>query len=207
MAGREQVMTRPPVTSDDAPIYLELSVRSLGLTDDQFFRLCRDNPELNFELSAEKDLIIMSPNKPKTSRRNSKINQRLANWAEQDGSGVCFDSCAIFTLPNGAKRSPDASWPRSVWDQLTPEQQEDFDRISPDFVIELRSRIDRLSRLQKKMTEYIQNGVRLGWLLDPYELRVYIYRLGQPPECIDNPDFISAEPVLPGFRFNFQEIL
>lgn len=208
MAGRDQIMTRPPVTSHDDSIYFELNVRSLGLTDDQFFRLCSDNPELNFELSAERELIIMSPSRPKTSWRNAKITQRLANWTERDGAGVCFDSCAVFTLPNEAMRSPDGSWfPRSHWDRLSAKEQEEFHHICPDFVIELRSRSDKLVRLQKKMVEYIQNGARLGWLLDPYERCAHIYRPSVPPECIENPEQISGDPVLPGFRFNFREIL
>src|SRR5229473_3244252 len=138
-------MERTPVTVTDDEFCLVLDVSDLGLTDDQFFRLCRDNEELRFEVSAEGELIIMSPNKPKTGRKQSIINQRLRNWAERDGTGEVFDATSIFTLPNGAKRAPDASWIlKERWNSLTEEQQDSFSPICPDFVIELRSPSDRL---------------------------------------------------------------
>jgi Uma2 family endonuclease len=201
-------MSPPAGSHIENGLYLTLDTRSVELTDDQFFRLCSDNPELQFELSAERKLIIMSPGGKRTSWRNAKINQRLANWSDQDGTGIFFESNAIFTLPNGAKRSPDASWmPMSRWDQLSEEEQEDGGVICPDFVVELRSRTDRLPRLLKKMDEYVRNGARLGWLLDPYERRVHIYKPGEPPAIEENPEYIAGDPVLPGFRFNFREIL
>jgi Uma2 family endonuclease len=201
-------MARPPSIEQDAPFRFSLDVSSVCLTDDQFNRLCSDNPELNFELTADRELIIMSPVGSKTGNREAKIIGRLANWAEQDGTGDCFGSSAGFTLPNGAKRSPDASWIKSSrWEGLTPEQQEELAPICPDFVVELRSPSDRPSELQEKMTEYIQNGARLGWLLDPFEKRVHIYRPGRAPESLENPESVSGEDVLPGFQFNFQEII
>lgn len=208
MAGRGQLMS--PFTASDVECqpYVTLNVSSVELTDDQFSRLCSDNPELQFELSAERELIIMSPTGKRTSWRNSKINQRLANWTDQDGAGITFESNAIFTLPNGAKRSPDASWMLlSRWDRLSEEEQEDGGVICPDFVIELLSRTDRVARLQNKMAEYIQNGARLGWLLDPYKRQVHIYMPAEPPAVLENPEYIDGDPVLPGFRFSFQEIL
>ena len=201
-------MERTPVTVTDDEFCLVLDVSDLGLTDDQFFRLCRDNEELRFEVSAEGELIIMSPNKPKTGRKQSIINRRLGNWAEQNGTGEVFDATSIFTLPNGAKRAPDASWIlKDRWNSLTGEQQDSFSPICPDFVIELRSPSDRLRVLKAKMEEYRANGARLGWLLDPIANRIYIYRPGEPVQETEKPEIISGGPVLPGFSFDFREIL
>jgi Uma2 family endonuclease len=186
---------------------LVLNVQSVNLTDEQFYDLCRDNPELRFELTAEKELVIMSPTGSKTGWRNGKISQRLANWTEQDGTGICFDSSAGFTLPNGAKRSPDASWLRlEEWQALTADQQDEFAPVCPDFVVELRSPTDSLASLQEKMNEYIENGAQLGWLFDPKTKRAYIYRPNQPVECLENPASMSADSVLPGFQFDPREI-
>ena len=201
-------MARPPSIEQHAPFRFSLDVSSVCLTDDQFSRLCSDNPELRIELTADRELIIMSPTGSKTGHREAKIIQRLGDWAEADGTGLCFSSNAVFTLPNGAKRMPDAAWIASTrWEKLTPEQQEGFALICPDFVIELRSRTDLPSELESKMAEYIQNGARLGWLLDPVEKRVHIYRPRQGPECLENPEYVTGEDVLSGFKFNFHEIL
>lgn len=197
----------PSTIEQNAPSWLMLNVQSVHLTDEQFYRLCGDNPDLRFELTAQRELVIMSPTGSKTGWRNSKINQRLANWTEKDRTGVSFDSSTGFTLPNGAKRSPDAAWVRrEVWESLTDEQQEEFAPICPDFVIELRSAHDSLTSLQEKMDEYIENGTQLGWMFDAKYKRVYIYRPNQPVECLENPSAISGEPVLSGFVFDASEI-
>jgi Uma2 family endonuclease len=194
-------------TGYEEPRSFMLNMESVYLTDDQFYGLCRDNPDLRLELTAKRELVIMSPTGSKTGNRNSKINQRLANWAEDDDTGVCFDSSAGFTLPNGAKRSPDAAWVRrEVWEALSDEEQDKFAPICPDFVVELRSPDDSLAELREKMDEYLDNGARLGWLFNPPDKRVYIYRPGQPVECLENPTSVSGEPELPGFVFNPSEI-
>jgi Uma2 family endonuclease len=199
-------MARLPVTETQTYFRLVLSLRSVGLTDDQFFRLCSDNRDLRIEMTAPKELIIMSPTNPKTGWRNAKITARLVVWAEQDGTGVVFDSSSIFTLPNGAKRSPDASWiPKSRWKFV--DDEDEFHEICPDFVIELRSTSDRLRDVEEKMEEYMANGSKLGWFLDPYKNRAVIYRPGQPPERIESPTILSGDPLLPGFKFDFREIL
>ena len=201
-------MTQPPAIEPEAAVRLTLNVRAVGLTDDQFFRLCSDNRDVRIERSERGELIIMSPTNPETGRKNARIAMRLGNWAEQDGTGECFDSSAEFTLPNGAKRSPDGSWiPKSRWNRFTKEEQYTFTEICPDFVIELRSPSDRLPDLEAKMEEYTANGSRLGWLLDPIENRATIYRPGQPPQPVERPAIISGDPVLPGFNFDFREIL
>jgi Uma2 family endonuclease len=195
------------VLIQDTPYALTLSVQSVGLTDEQFYRLCRDNPDLRLELTAQKALVIMSPSGSKTGWRNAKLTQRLANWAEQDGTGLAFDSSAGFTLPNGAKRGPDAAWlQRERWEALSEEEQESFAPLCPDFVVELRSPHDSLAVLQEKMAEYMDNGAQLGWLIDPLAQRVYIYCPGQAAECLEHPATLSGAPVLPGFVFNIGEI-
>ncbi len=191
----------------NAPNYLMLNVQSVHLTDRQFYRLCQDNPDLRVELTAQRKLVITSPTGSKTGWRNSKINQRLANWTEENGTGVAFDSSTGFTLPNGAKRSPDAAWVRrEAWDALTEEQQEDFAPICPDFVIELRSTNDSLTSLEQKMNEYVENGSQVGWLFDAKSKRVGIFRPNQAVEILENPSTINGDPVLPGFAFDLREI-
>jgi len=174
----------------------------------EFADMAMAYPELRMELTQEGELIVMAPTKTKTGSRNVKLSARLENWAEQTGSGETFDSSTIFTLPDGALRSPDASWiEKSQWEALTEDEQEDFALICPDFVAELRSSSDRLSAVQKKMQEWITNGARLGWLIDPRSRRVEIYRPGQEVEILDNPTSVSGEPVLPGFTLDLKGIL
>lgn len=201
-------MARPPAIELPAAVRLVLNVGAVGLTDDQFFRLCRDNRDLRIEMTAKGELIVMSPTNPETGRKNATITARLWNWTMQDRTGVCFDSSSEFTLPNGAKRSPDGAWiPKSRWDRFAKQQKEQFTEICPDFVIELRSPSDRIADIEEKMAEYISNGTRLGWLLDPVENRATIYRPGQQPQQIDHPTTLSGEAVLPEFKFDFTEIL
>lgn len=170
------------------------------ITDEQFYQLCIANRELKLERTAKGDLLIMSPTGGGTGNRNFKIAQQLANWTDNDGTGIGFDSSTCFKLPNGAERSPDAAWiPLAKWESLTPEQQEKFPPICPDFVIELRSPSDSLKPLQEKMEEYMGNGTRLGWLINRKNRQVEIYRQGREKEILDNPATLSGEDVLPGF--------
>src|SRR5262249_16206124 len=150
------------------------------------------------------ELIIMSRTTPKTGQRNVTIIWRLRNWAEKDGTGQAFSADTMFTLPNGAKRCPDASWiPNSRWDRFTEEEKDSFTKVCPDFVAELRTKSDRLKNLQQKMEECIANGSRLGWLLDPFKNRATIYCPGRQPETIEKPTILSGDPVLRGFTFDF----
>lgn len=179
----------------------------LQLTDEQFFLLCQANPEAKLERTAAGELVVMSPTGGESGRRNTKLTQRLANWAEADGTGEAFDSSTMFRLPNGAYRSPDAAWiSLTRWNALTPKQRQSFPPICPDFVVELRSDSDQLRVLQDKMQEYIDNGTRLGWLIDPQHQTVEIYRAGQPPEVKQNPQQVSGEDVLPGFLLHLTGI-
>jgi Uma2 family endonuclease len=186
---------------------LSIDARALDLTDERFFKLCQDNRDLRLEMTANGELIVMGPTNTETGRRNAGLNFQLYLWARQDGTGVCFDSSAGFTLPNGAKVSPDASWiTRDRYEALSDEERERFAPLCPDFVIELRSKTDRLTRLQAKMVEYIENGARLGWLIDPAARKVYIYRPGEEAETLENPEAVAGDPVLPGFRLQLNEI-
>ena len=153
------------------------------------------------ELTAEGELIVMPPAGTESSDRNSEINMQLRIWAKRNGTGTTFDSLAGFTLPNGAVRSPDTSWvERTRLDALTAEQLEKFAPLCPDFVIELRSSTDRINRLKAKMEEYMANGAELGWLIDPEERSVWIYRPGRAAECVVNPERISGEGPVAGLQ-------
>ena len=188
-------------------IPVKINVRAVQLTDEQFVLLCQENPELRLELTAQHELVIMPPTGSKTGWRNSRITQRLANWAETDGTGLVFDSSTEFMLPNGAKRSPDVSWLRRVrWEALTELQQNGFAPLCPDFVVELRSQQDRLATLQEKMQEYLATGAQLGWLIDPLEKCVHIYRSKQTVETRDDPASLDGEAVLPGFVLDVREL-
>ena len=178
------------------------------LTDEAFAELCRANPDMKFERTARGELIVVSPTGGESGVRNSRLTTRVGVWTEADNTGVAFDSSTCFKLPNGALRSPDAAWIRlERWETLTPKQRQGYPPISPDFVIELRSPTDDLSELQSKMQEYCENGVRLGWLLDPQNQRVEIYRPGQAVEVLQSPLSLSGEDVLPGFTLNLDRIL
>jgi Uma2 family endonuclease len=179
---------------------LALRVRpAVELSDEQFFELCQLNRDLRIERTAEGDLEIMPPTGGSTGSRNARLLHLVTAWALRDGTGEVFDSSTGFTLPNGATRSPDASWvPNRRLASLTPEQQERFLPLCPDFVVELRSPSDAVPTLQAKMREYIENGARLGWLLDAPSRRVYAYRPGAEVEIYDDPRELSGEPELPG---------
>ena len=180
---------------------------TLELTDDQFYDLCQHNRDLRIERTANGELLIMAPVGGEGGSRSGRVNQQVFNWIDTDDRGVAFDSSTGFKLPNGADRSPDAAWVRrDRWDALTPEQKRKFPPLCPDFVIELRSESDSLQTLQTKMHEYIDNGAQLGWLLDPKNQRVEIYRPGQPVEVLQNPATLSGEAVLPGFVLNLKPI-
>jgi len=183
---------------------LTVSLKSvIDMTDDQFFQLCQNNRELRFERNANGELIIMSPAGGETGNRNGRLNQQLFNWTDADGTGIAFDSSTGFKLPNGADRSPDASWIKlERWDALTDEEKRKFPPICPDFVIELLSPSDSLKTTQEKMKEYIDNGVRLGILINRKSRQVEIYIPGKEIEVLESPATVSGEDVLKGFVLN-----
>ncbi|UNU23986.1 Uma2 family endonuclease [Microcoleus vaginatus] len=170
------------------------------LTDDQFYQLCRENPDVKFERNAKGEIIVMSPTGGETGNYNSEINADFVIWNRQTQLGICFDSSTCFQLPSGANRSPDVSWiEKSRWDALTPEQKQKFPPIAPDFVLELMSPTDSLKDTQDKMQEYMNNQVKLGWLINRKSRRVEIYRQGQEIEVLECPTELSGEDILPGF--------
>ncbi|MEH2057103.1 MAG: Uma2 family endonuclease [Nostoc sp.] len=177
----------------------------LELTDEQFFQLCQANRDLRFERTATGELIIMPPTGGETGNRNAGLTAQLWIWNEQNKLGIVFDSSTGFKLPNGADRSPDASWLRlERWNALTQEQQTKFIPLCPDFVIELLSPSDSLKVAQEKMREYIDNGVRLGWLINRKSRQVEIYRPGKEVEVLESPVTLSGEDVLNGFVLNLE---
>ncbi|MBE8997452.1 Uma2 family endonuclease [Nostoc sp. LEGE 12447] len=177
------------------------------MTNEQFYEFCQANGDLRIERTANGEVIIMPPAFSDTGNRNFNIAAQLGYWTEQDGTGIGFDSSTGFTLPNGAMRSPDASWIElERWNALTDAQKASFAPICPSFVIELRSLSDRLIKLQEKMQEYIDNGTSLGWLIDRQNRKVYIYRPNREVEILDNPEAVTSNPELPGFILRMGKI-
>ncbi len=181
------------------------------ITPEQFEQLAVAEQLARLELTEHGELIIMSPTGGTAGRKNSRLTQQLRNWADSKGTGEVFDSSTVFILPNGARKSPDVSWiEQKRWERLTQAQQDGFPPIAPDFVIELVSPSDlknqRYEDLQDKMQEYLDNGVKLGWLIEPSAKIVEIYRLGKQVEVLNNPSSISGEDILPGFTLDLIEI-
>ena len=180
---------------------------TIELTDEQFFQLCQNNQDLRIERTAQGKLIIMPLAGWGSGSRNAKLTQRLCNWTDSNGTGIAFDSSTGYTLPNGANRSPDASWiSRERLEALNPDPTK-FMPMAPDFAVELRSATDGLRATQRKMQEYLDCGVRLGWLIDPQNQQVEIYRLGQNVEVLKSPLSLSGEDILPGFVLELTGIL
>jgi len=199
-------MTQTKSITEQPPMVLRTRP-ALEMDDEQLFEFCRINREWRIERNAEGELEVMVPTGGEPGNRNIKIAGRLDAWTERDGAGVAFDSSTGFILPNGAMRSPDASWvKRERLANLTSEQKQRFLPLCPDFVIELRSPSDPLAPIEAKMREYIENGSRLGWLLDPEERRAHIYRPDEQTRVLDKPERISGDPVLPGFVLDLQPI-
>jgi len=177
------------------------------VTPEEFEQLCAEYDEWRLELTSTGELIVMPGTSLQTGRRNANLTSQLVVWTEKDATGVCFDSSAMFALPNNARRSPDASWVKSEkWDNLSETQQDSFAPICPDFVVELRSKSDRLQFLRNKMTEYIANGASLGWLIDPFNRQVYVYRPNEEVVTLINPESVSGDPLLPGFELNLAKL-
>jgi Uma2 family endonuclease len=180
---------------------------ALHLTEAAFHDLCRANPDLKFERTAAGDLIVMSPTGGETGNQNFELYLDLGLWNRQTNLGVAFDSSTGFKLPNGADRSPDLAWVQIArWQALTPDQRRRFPPIAPDFVMELWSETDNLETLRAKMQEYLENGVRLAWLINPSDRQVEIYRQEQAIEIVKLPSILSGEPVLPGFELDLSRI-
>ena len=177
------------------------------MTDDEYYQFCQANPGLRIERTAEGEIVIMSPTGWETSYRNSDLTAQLRNWAKRDGRGKSFDSNAEYVLPNGAARSPDASWvDRSRVTSLNREHKRKLPRLCPDFVVELTSPSDRLREVQAKMQEWMENGAQLGWLLDADNRTAYVYRPGRDPEKLIAPERLAGEGPVEGFVLDLTEI-
>jgi Uma2 family endonuclease len=186
------------------PATLELNI---DLTDEQFFQLCQQNRDLRFERTARGALIIMPPTGSETSDRNAELTYQLRAWSRQNQLGKSFDSSGGFKLPNGAERSPDASWVKMErWNALTQSEQERFAPLCPDFVVELMSPSDSLEKTRTKMREYMDNGSSLGWLINRQQQQVEIYRPNREVEILTNPQTLSGEDILPGFVLDLSQI-
>ena len=186
---------------------INISTFTKQISDRQLEQLCRDNPETRFETTKEGNLVIMSLTGSMSGKFNMSLAAQLWNWNNQSKLGVVFDSSTGFKLSNGATRSPDVSWIELTrWDSLNLQQKRKFAPIDPDFVIELLSPTDDMSELQQKMLEYRSCGVRLGWLINPDEKIVEIYRHGQDKEVLDNPQTLSGEEVMPNLTVDLSEI-
>ena len=197
--------TLTPTTEErDEALVLHLGWK---MDPDEFYDFCMRHEDLNLELTSEGDLVIVPPTGMESGKLNFKLAVAFGVWVEKDGTGIGFDSSSMFSLPNGAKRSPDLCWiKKERWEALSKKEQEKFSPICPDFVVELRSPSDSLKRLQKKMEEYVGNGAQLGWLLDPSTRRVYVYHSGAEVEVWEDPETVSGEPLLRGFTLDVRAL-
>jgi Uma2 family endonuclease len=194
------------VGQGQAPLLLHIRP-VLHMDDDQFFKFCRLNKDLQIERNAEGDIIIMPPEGGSSGCGNADLVYFFQDWSRRDGTGQVFGPSTGFNLPNGATRSPDVSWVRrDRLNALSDDAWQKFLPLCPDFVLELRSPSDALRTLQKKMSEYISNGARLGWLLDPFRKEVHIHRPAQAPELLSDPEKLSGESVLPGFVLHLPDL-
>ncbi|MBP0030648.1 Uma2 family endonuclease [Roseofilum sp. Guam] len=202
-------MVQPPPKPETEILLLELPrTLKLSVTQEQFELLAASNRELQLERTATGELIVNPPTGWESGKRNSRITGQLDRWDEENENlGQVFDSSTAFILPNGANRAPDASWvSQERWDALMDSQKGTFANICPDFVVELRSASDTLKSLQEKMQEYMDNGAKLGWLIDPKNRTVEVYRVGLEVEVLSNPTELSGEEILPGFVLNLRRV-
>jgi Uma2 family endonuclease len=192
-------------TIDEA--FLPATLTAHPMTDAEFAEFCAEHPDLFFEMTAEGEIVVMPPNFSLTGARNLEICIQLGSWARQDSRGRAFDSSAGFVLPNGARRSPDASWiPLSAIRNLDKESREGYYHLCPAFVIELRSKSDRPRILREKMREYITNGAQLGWLIDADARTVEVYRPDREPELLTGPESATGEGPVEGFILNLRTV-
>ena len=198
--------TKVKVRTEYHPVVLHTHP-ALDMDEEQFFEFCQQNKDVRIERTAEGDLEVMPPTGGVTGNRNIELTTQLQIWTRQNDTGAAFDSSTGFRLPNSAVRAPDAAWVRHErLSELTAEQKRKFIPLCPDFVIELRSSTDSLAIVQAKMREYIENGTRLGWLIDPEERKVYVYRPDETVRVLDNPGEVSGAPILPGFILDLRRI-
>lgn len=196
-----------PARTKSVRFHIELEDDAPRMTVDEFWEFCQANPEFRSELTKDGELNLMPPTGFETSDRNLQILIQLGSWANKNKTGIATESNAGFVLPNGATYAPDAAWTsRERLERFSEKEREKFLPLCPDFVVELRSSSDNLKELQAKMTEYMENGARLGWLIDPKNKRVHVYRGNSEIEILDNPEAVSGEDVLENFELDLTEI-
>ena len=196
----------PTVEKGHAPLTIRFEP-VIEMTNELFEQFCALNDDLRIELTAEGIIEIMPPLKGGAGAKELDIGADLKIWSRADASGIAFGPNAGFRMPNNALRAPDASWLSGArYDALTDEEKDSFIPVCPDFVVELRSTSDRLSVLQAKMEEYMENGARLGWLLDSLQRQAHVYRPNTQPEILDDLETLSADPELPGFTLDLKPI-
>jgi len=206
MVAQWPVTNSSNASVESAPLTLQLTP-AVPMSGEQFFDFCQLNKDWRFERTAQGELVIMSPTGSETGERNFDLIGQLWAWAKKDGTGKGFDSSSGFTLPNGAVRSPDLAWiSLDRWEAIPLEARKKFAPICPDFVLELRSESDALEPLQAKMVEYLDNGARLGLLIDRKQRQVFVYRPNQAVDVLENPASVSGETLLPGFRLVMKDI-
>ncbi len=177
------------------------------ISEENLEHLCAKNPELKFETNAAGNLVVMSPTGTLTGEKNGDLFLQIGLWNRQYKLGKVFDSSTGFKLSNNSVRSPDVSWMTlSKWNSLTDKQKRGFAPIDPDFVLELMSPTDDLTTVQEKMAEYMTCDIKLGWLINPDEKQVEIYRIGQDKEVLNNPSSISGEDVMPNLIVDLSDI-
>lgn len=175
------------------------------MSDEEFFDYCKENRTgTRIERDNNRQIILMPPTGAQTERFNIKIATRLENWSEKAGIGVAFGSSGGFTLPDSSVFSPDAAWMgHDKWNALSAYEKERFPQVCPDFVVELKSPSDNSRHLMDKMQRWIENGVSLGWLINPNDTIVFIYRKdGTVSKVTGFDNKLSGEDVLPGFELD-----
>ena len=196
-----------PARTKSVRFHIELDDDAPRMTVDEFWEFCQANPEFRSELTKDGELNVIPPTGFGTSDRNSELNLQLRLWAKKNKTGTATESNAGFILPNGATYAPDAAWTsKKRLEKFTEKEKEKFLPLCPDFVIELRSSSDSLKELQAKMDEYIENGAQLGWLIDPKNKQVHVYRANIKSEILNNPPTVSGENILVGFELELTEI-
>jgi len=207
IATRPQIEEPPRLLGEEQPLILHFGPLLKRLSEQEFFDFCQWNSFWRIELTADGDLIVMPPAGTETGNENFNLSTLFGIWVRENGTGLGFDSSTGFTLPNGAMRSPDVAWiRRERWERVPADERKRFAPICPDFVVELRSPTDTLKMLQEKLEEYIANGAQLGWLIDPLQRKVYVYRPGVEMVVLEDPKEISGDPDLPGFVLELAEV-
>lgn len=199
-------MTRPRIAEPGSALELHLDP-AIVADDAAFAALCRANGDLRLERTAQGAIVVMAPAGGASGRRNAAITAQLFLWSRADGSGTSYDSSAGFRLPNSAIRAPDAAWVVTArLAALPPGAEEGYVPLCPDFVVELRSPSDRIGDVRSKMREYMANGARLGWLIDPAERTVEAYRPGRVVKRMRGIDALAGDPELPGFVLRLEDV-